>query len=102
MTRTAPRITLRLLLALGASVLTVLAPVRDAAAQGDPRTEAKTSYEQGKKMYAAGDYRGAISALSRAEALSPSPYNDFNIALCYDKLGEADIAVKYYRSYLAK
>ena len=41
MTRTAPRITFRLLLAVGlaASVLTVLAPVRDAVAQGDPRTE---------------------------------------------------------------
>src|SRR5215510_12950478 len=71
-------------------------------AQPDTKAEARTSYEQGKRMYAAGDYKGAIAAFSRAEQLAPSPYNDFNIALCYDKLGDAEIAVKYYRSYLGK
>ena len=103
MTRFTPRqSTLRLLFALGlaAGAIALVAAPRPAAA--DAREDAKVNYEQGKKMYAAGDYKGAISAFARAEQLSPSPFNDFNIALCYDKLGEADIAVKYYRSYLGK
>jgi len=103
MTRTPPRrSTLRILFALGlaAGVVALVASPRPAAA--DAREDAKINYEQGKKMYAAGDYRGAIAAFARAEQLAPSPYNDFNIALAYDKLGEADIAVKYYRSYLGK
>src|SRR5262245_32245257 len=97
------RSTLRLLFALGLAagvVITVTANSHPAYADG--RDEARQNYEQGKKMYANGDYKGAISAFARAEQLAPSAYNDFNIALCYDKLGEADIAVKYYRSYLAK
>lgn len=73
-----------------------------ALAQGDARATAQQHYQAGQKAYAAGDYRGAIREFASAEQLVPSGYNDYNLGLCYDKLGEADPAVRYYRSYLSR
>lgn len=85
----------------GAAVLAVgvirSAPV---SAQGDARATAQRHYQAGQKAYAAGDYRAAIREFASAEQLVPSGFNDYNLGLCYDKLGEADPAVRYYRSYL--
>lgn len=75
---------------------------RDAHADQDPRVAARTHYQAGQKAYAAGDYRLAIREFAAAEQLSPSGFNDYNLGLCYDKLGEADPAVRYYRSYLER
>lgn len=87
--------------------LAALAPlaavdVRDAHADEDPRASARTHYQAGQKAYAAGDYRLAIREFAAAEQLAPSGFNDYNLGLCYDKLGEADPAVRYYRSYLER
>ncbi len=68
----------------------------------DALAKAKSEYEAGRRLFDAGDYRGAIAAYARAEAASPSAFNDFNIGLCYDKLGEAEVGVQYYKSFLAK
>jgi tetratricopeptide (TPR) repeat protein len=75
---------------------------RDAHADEDPRVAARTHYQAGQKAYAAGDYRLAIREFAAAEQLAPSGFNDYNLGLCYDKLGEADPAVRYYRSYLER
>ncbi len=84
---------------VAALALTCLSP-RSAAAQEDPRASARIHYQAGQKAYAAGDYRLAIREFASAEQLAPSGYNDYNLGLCYDKIGEADPAVRYYRSYL--
>lgn len=73
---------------------------RAALADEDPRVTARNHYQAGQKAYAAGDYRLAIREFAAAEQLAPSGFNDYNLGLCYDKLGEADPAVRYYRSYL--
>jgi tetratricopeptide (TPR) repeat protein len=88
-----------------ALVFGALAPLgavasRDAMADEDPRVTARNHYQAGQKAYAAGDYRLAIREFASAEQLVPSGFNDYNLGLCYDKLGEADPAVRYYRSYL--
>ncbi len=72
------------------------------AAQPAPSVQekARTHYQAGQKAYAAGDFRQAIREFAAAEQAAPSGYNDYNLGLCYDKLGEADPAVRYYRSYL--
>src|SRR5688572_26642380 len=99
MTRSIPRALLVLALALPAALVST-ASIPDAAAQGDPRIEARTRYNAGKQKYDAGDYRGAIADFTAADQLVPSAVNEFNVALSYEKLGEAAQAVRHLREYL--
>jgi hypothetical protein len=71
-------------------------------AAADARSEARTAYQEGVKLYNAGDYKGAIRAFSQAQSLAPADLNNYNLALCYDKLGDAEPAVQYYKAYLEK
>jgi tetratricopeptide (TPR) repeat protein len=71
-------------------------------AHADARSDARAAYMNGVKLYNAGDYRGAIREFSSAQSLAPADLNNYNLALCYDKLGEAEPAVQYYKSYLDK
>ncbi|MEJ7597654.1 MAG: hypothetical protein WKG01_07075 [Kofleriaceae bacterium] len=68
----------------------------------DPRSEAKTHYQAGVKAYNAGDYKSAIREFSTAQTLLPADLNNYNLALCYDKLGDPEPAIQYYRAYLDK
>jgi len=68
----------------------------------DDRTEARTHFQAGVKYYASGDYRGAIREFSAAQQLAPADLNNYNLALCYDKLGDAEPAIQYYRAFLDK
>src|SRR5262245_14669234 len=72
------------------------------SAHADARSEAKAHYQAGVKSYGAGDYRTAIKEFSTAQSLAPADLNNYNLALCYDKLGEAEPAIQYYKEYLAK
>ncbi|MBL9013676.1 MAG: hypothetical protein JNL83_05850, partial [Myxococcales bacterium] len=66
-----------------------LAFVGAAPAVADDRAEARTHYQAGVKFYAGGDYRSAIREFSAAQQLAPADLNNYNLALCYDKLGDA-------------
>jgi len=68
----------------------------------DARTDARTHYQAGVKFYNAQDYRSAIREFGAAQQLMPADLNNYNLALCYDKLGDAEPAVQYYRAYLDK
>ena len=68
----------------------------------DSRSEAKAHYQAGVKLYNGGDYRGAIKEFSAAQELAPADLNNYNLALCYDKLGEPEPAVQHYRAFLDK
>jgi hypothetical protein len=68
----------------------------------DDRAEARTHYQAGVKFYAGGDYRSAIREFGAAQQLAPADLNNYNLALCYDKLGDPDPAIQYYRAYLDK
>jgi hypothetical protein len=68
----------------------------------DARADAKLHYQAGVKAYGAADYRSAIKEFSAAQAAMPADLNNYNLALCYDKLGEAESAIQYYKEYLAK
>jgi translation initiation factor IF-2 len=80
-----------LLLVLGFTTGTVAA---------DSRSTARAHYQAGVKLYNSGDYRGAIREFSAAEQLLPADLNSYNLALCYDKLGDAEPAIQYYRAFL--
>jgi hypothetical protein len=73
-----------------------------ARAHADDRAEARVHYQAGVKFYASGDYQGAIREFSAAQQLAPADLNNYNLALCYDKLGDADPAIQYYRAFLDK
>ena len=68
----------------------------------DSRTDARTHYQAGVKFYSGGDYKSAIREFSAAQQLAPADLNNYNLALCYDKLGDPEPAVQYYRAYLDK
>ena len=74
----------------------------DRAWADDPRVEARTHYQAGVKAYSGGDYKSAIKEFSSAQQLAPADINNYNLALCYDKLGDAEPAIQYYKEYLAK
>ena len=73
-----------------------------ARAHADDRTDARTHYQAGVRFYASGDYQGAIREFSAAQQRVPADLNNYNLALCYDKLGDADPAIQYYRAFLDK
>lgn len=73
-----------------------------ARAWADDRTDARAHYQAGVKAYAAADYKKAITEFSAAQQLVPADLNNYNLALCYDKLGDAEPAIQYYRAFLDK
>ena len=68
----------------------------------DDRSEARAHYQTAAKLYQGGDYRAAIREFSAAQQLVPADLNNYNLALCYDKLGDAEPAIQYYRAFLDK
>ncbi len=72
------------------------------ALAGDPTTDARGHYTEGQRLFGKKDFQGAIREFAAAEKIVPSGYNDYNLALCYDKLGDADPAIQYYQSYLQR
>lgn len=63
--------------------------------------EAARLFEQGTRLYSEGSYRAAIDAFEAANAVLPAPANIYNLARCYEKLGEFRIALGHYERYLA-
>jgi Tetratricopeptide repeat len=71
-------------------------------ARADERSDARAHYTTAAKLYQSGDYRTAIREFSAAQQLVPADLNNYNLALCYDKLGDAEPAIQYYRAFLDK
>ena len=72
------------------------------SAFADDRAEARVHYQAGVKAYSAAKYQDAIKEFSAAQQLAPADLNNYNLALCYDKLGDAEPAIQYYRAFLDK
>lgn len=56
--------------------------------------------EEGAALYAARDYRRAIEKFIQAYAVDTDPNLLFNIARCYEELGEIDAAIEKYETFL--
>jgi len=56
--------------------------------------------EEGAALYAARDYRHAIEKFIQAYAVDADPNLLFNIARCYEELGEVDAAIEKYETFL--
>jgi tetratricopeptide (TPR) repeat protein len=57
--------------------------------------------ERGSSLYAEGDYRRAVELFLQAYAIDGDPNLLFNIAACYEGLGDRDGAIEKYRAFLA-
>src|SRR5262244_243843 len=80
-----------------AGAQTTLSP---GASSTSARDEARAHFTIGESRFKAGDYRGAISEFRAADRLVPSPILTYNVALCYEKLGDNGQAVALYKQYL--
>jgi tetratricopeptide (TPR) repeat protein len=98
---------IRLSLSMLASLTAAVGPT--AAYAADPRPSAaapanQTSVaqlnEEGAALYAARDYRHAIEKFIQAYAVDTDPNLLFNIARCYEELGEVDAAIEKYETFL--
>jgi Tetratricopeptide repeat len=69
-------------------------------AHADSTKEAGEHFERGEQAQAQGRYRDAISSYLQAFAFAPHPNAVFNIAVCYEKLGEWSRSADYYQKYL--
>lgn len=96
-------VTARIPICLAALIFAVH-PNGAGAADGTRLAKAQTYLDLATKLYRAGDYRGALAELRRAEPLAAHepvlPMIRFNIARCHEKLGEDADAVEAYEHYL--
>lgn len=93
---------LHLLLAVG--TLLFFAPTR-ATAQDIPEQDlvlAKQHYELGKTYYEQGAYDKALEAFEQSYAYSKKPALLYNIAKCYETLGQLEQAIANYRRFLTE
>lgn len=73
-------------------------PAGAAAENVDER--AKLSFEEGKRLFEAGEYEDAAAMFTEAYNLTAKPALLFNLAACAERMGQVDKAVAYYRVYL--
>jgi tetratricopeptide (TPR) repeat protein len=97
----------RLPIALLASAALALVPAPAGAADNRPSAAPATSTatvaqlnEEGAALYAQRDYRRAIEKFIQAYAVDSDPNLLFNIARCYEELGEIDAAIEKYETFL--
>jgi tetratricopeptide (TPR) repeat protein len=74
--------------------------VRPPGAAPANQTSVAQLNEEGAALYAARDYRRAIEKFIQAYAIDTDPNLLFNIARCYEELGEVDAAIEKYETFL--
>lgn len=71
-------------------------------AQDQKMDRARQHYQRGVQLFNEANYKGAIAEFAAADGIAPSPILEYNMALCYDRLGERDEALRRYRLYLKR
>ncbi|HEU4578169.1 MAG TPA: tetratricopeptide repeat protein [Polyangiaceae bacterium] len=89
-----------LLLALGLCAAPASAANESRPAASASQTNVAQLNEEGAALYAARDYRHAIEKFIQAYAVDSDPNLLFNIARCYEELGETDAAIEKYETFL--
>jgi hypothetical protein len=77
-----------------------LAHVQPSAATDSPDVEAMVT--EASAAFDAGDFDGAIAAFERAYAAKPDPRFLYNIGRIHEEAGQLDLAVDYYRRFVAQ
>jgi tetratricopeptide (TPR) repeat protein len=69
-------------------------------AEDDSVARAMAAYERGTKNYNRAQYEEALADFTEAASLYASPDFQYNIGLCYEKLGKYDDAIRAFSTYL--
>jgi tetratricopeptide (TPR) repeat protein len=72
-----------------------------ATAQGEARTNQQELVEEGLALYRAHDHRSAAERFLQAYAITKDPNLLFNVARCYEALGDKTAAIEKYEAFLA-
>ena len=75
-----------------------IAPLRQSGTLADARQH----FTQGMRLYAAGDFAGALGELESAYAISPTSAVLYNIATCLESLGRLDEALDVFDRFIAE
>jgi tetratricopeptide (TPR) repeat protein len=87
-------------LALGLAPAAAWAADNKANAAASSSSNVAQLNEEGAALYSARDYRRAIEKFIQAYAIDTDPNLLFNIARCYEELGEVDAAIEKYQTFL--
>ncbi|MFZ5444559.1 MAG: tetratricopeptide repeat protein [Myxococcota bacterium] len=70
---------------------------------GEPETlRFKAAFERGEAHYKAGDFGAAIASFREADRIRVTPEVAFDLAKCFEKLGDEAYTIYYYRLYLRR
>jgi hypothetical protein len=92
----------RILLFGSVLALTTITGSRALAASDKPPPAAQEAFAEGKRLYEAGDKKNAAEKFKEAYRLSKNALLLYNIGFVHDELGDATIAIHYYRMFLEK
>jgi tetratricopeptide (TPR) repeat protein len=87
------------------SALVVAAPAsaqskkKPAAEQNEGDAEARRLFKEGDKLYAEGDYEGAVRAFEKSYELSRQPALKYNLANAYERLARYEEALNALKEY---
>lgn len=62
----------------------------------------KAAFERGEALFQAGDYGAAIANFREADRARATPEVAWDLAKCFEKLGDEAYAIYYYRLYLRR
>lgn len=84
------------------TILTIIS-LLGAADQADPNlTRARELFNEGQRLYAAGNFPEAVKSLRASYELTESPDLAYNVAKVCERMAEYREAIKYYRIYLRR
>jgi tetratricopeptide (TPR) repeat protein len=78
-----------------------LTPAAAHAQDADAVLQAEALHEEGVRRFAAGEHREAAAAFNQAQWTAPNPLNLYNLARCYQELGEVATGLRWIDAYLA-
>jgi hypothetical protein len=85
---------------MGLRMALLLVLLSAGSARGDDLAASKAAYADGKKLFSAGDFRGALARFKVAYMKYDAPALLYNIGQCHLKLGEKGQALNFFRTYL--
>ncbi len=75
-------------------------PAPDAPKDDPGADQAMTAYKRGRDNYNLAQYEAALADFQEAASLYASPDFQYNIGLCYEKLGKYEEAIRAFVTYL--
>lgn len=79
---------------------TETAPSEPKSEQDEQVARAMAAYQRGTQNYNLAQYEAALADFTEAASLYASPDFQYNIGLCYEKLGKYDEAIRAFAAYL--